>query len=82
MLGSAQPGEKTQQSLAEGRGSRRVTQTSLILNDTEAERCRGAEELSGWLPEGQGAGLWPPGLPAPGKGGVMWKGNWIPGFTE
>lgn len=64
---SAQPGEKTQQSLAEGRGSCRAAQTLLILNDTKAERCRGAEELSGWLPQGQGAGLHPPGLPTPGK---------------
>lgn len=65
---NTQLGEKTQQSLAEGRGSRRAAQTLLILNDTKAERCRGAEELSGWLPQGQGAGLHPPGLPTPGKG--------------
>lgn len=68
VLGSTQPGEKTQQSLAEGRGSRRATQTLLILNDTAAERCRGAEEPSRRLLEGQGAGLQPPGLPVPGKG--------------
>lgn len=68
MLGSTQPGEKTQQSLAEGQGSRGVTQTLLILNDTEAKRYRGAEEPSTRLMEGQDMGLRPPGLPVPGKG--------------
>lgn len=81
VLGSTQPGEKTQQSLAEGRGSRRVMQTLLILNDTEAKRYKGAEEPSARLMERQDTGLQPPASPRPGRG-VMWKGNWIPGFTE
>jgi len=80
VLGSAQLGEKTQQSLAEGRGSRRETQTVLISTDTEAASFRG-RGLSGRLPEGQGAGLRPPGLPAPGQG-VTCEGNWILGFTQ
>lgn len=65
MLGSAQPGEKTQQSLAEGRGSRGVTQTLLILNDTEAQGSGGAERAA----TGE-AGRWAvvPVLPTPGKG--------------
>lgn len=43
-------------------------QTSLILSDTEAERCRGAGERRGQLLEEQGAGRQPPGLPAPREG--------------
>lgn len=68
MLGSEQAAEKTQQSLAEGRGSCRETQTLIILNDTEAERCRGVEERSRRLLEGQGTGLQPLGLRMPRKG--------------
>lgn len=52
-LGSAQPGEKAQQSLAEGRGSRQATQTLLILNDSEVQGGGGAERAG----DG-GAGHW------------------------
>lgn len=43
-LGSERAAEKTQQSLADGRVSCREIQTVIISNDTEAQRCRGAEE--------------------------------------
>lgn len=66
--GSEQATVKTQQSLAEGRGSCRETQTLIILNDKEAERCRGVEEPSRRLLEGQGTELQPLGLPMPRKG--------------
>lgn len=70
MLGSKQATVKTQQSLAEGQDSCRETQTLIILNDREeeAERCRGLEEPSRRLLEGQGTGLQPLGLPMPKKG--------------
>lgn len=68
MLGNKQVAVKMQQSLAEGRDSCRETQTLIILNDKKAERCRGFEEPSRRLLEGQGPGLQPLGLPMPRKG--------------
>lgn len=68
VLESEQVAVKMQQSLAEGWGSCRETQTLVILNDKEVKRCRGVEKLSRRLVEGQGTRLQPLGLPMLRKG--------------